>query len=194
MTKRKPLRAWTGAIAASLLPLVALAATPPQPVATPSATPIEQDQAIQKLKEESLDIIQQSLGVEQDFLRPDANRLTVYFGVRIPAMIVRDVSVSIDGGAPTTYQFPRSEAVQLQLVPNSLAPLVTMVTPPGRRHIHAQFTAQYGEARPFDPPFTGVYDGYFEKTDKPAEIELSLQRQGYLTRPELKFYQWSAAQ
>jgi hypothetical protein len=194
MTIRKPLRAWYGAIAASLLPLLAVAATPPEPVATPSATPIEQDQSIQKLKEDSLDIIQQSLTVEQDFLRPDPNRLTVYFGVRIPAMIVRDVSVSIDGGKPTTYQFPRSEAVQLQLNPNSLAPLVTMVTPPGHRHIHAQFTAQYGEARPFDPPFTGVYDGDFEKTNKPAELELSLQRQGYLTRPELKFYQWSAAQ
>ncbi len=50
--------------------------------ADPSATPIEQDQAIQKLKEESLDLIQQSLSVEQDFLRPDANRLTVYVGVQ----------------------------------------------------------------------------------------------------------------
>jgi hypothetical protein len=194
MTQRKPLRAWTGAIAASLLPLFALAATPPEPVATPSSTPIEQDQAIQKLKQESLDVIQQGLAVEQDFLRPDPNRLTVYVGVKIPAMILRDVSVSIDGGAPTTYQFPRSEAVQLQLNPTSLATLVSIVAPQGRRHIHAQFTAQYGEARTFDPPYTGVYDGYFEKTEKPAEIELSLQRQGYLTRPELKFYQWSAAQ
>lgn len=193
MTQRKTLRAWHGAIAAALLPMAVLA-VPPEPVATPSSTPIEQDQAIQKLKETSLDVIQQAQSVERDFLYPDARRLAVYVGVRIPAMILRDISVSIDGGAPVSYAYPRSEAVQLQLNPNSLAPLIVMTAPAGRHRIHAQFTAQYGEARPFDPPFVGSYDGEFTKADKPVEIELSLQRQGYLTRPELKFYQWSAAQ
>lgn len=190
MTKRKPLRAWCGAIAATLLPIVALAATPQ--AVTQAAQ--DSDQNIQKLKEQSLQLIQEAQGVEQDFLYPGYNRLAVYVGVRITAMILRDITVSIDDGKPVTYEYPRSESVELQMLGNSLHRLIVMNAPTGRHKIHAQFTAQYAEARPSDPPFTGSYDGYFDKTDRPADIELSLQRQGYLTRPELKFYQWSAAQ
>ncbi|MBV8062739.1 MAG: hypothetical protein JOY51_04040 [Nevskia sp.] len=190
MTKRKPLRAWCGAIAASLMPLCAIAATPQ--VDGPSA--LDQDQSIQKLKQESLDVIQQAQAVEQDFLYPGYNRLSVYIGVRITAMILRDVSVSIDGARPVTYEYPRSESVELQLLGNSLHRLIVMNAPTGRHRIHAQFTAQYAEARSGDPPFTGSYDGTFDKTNEPLDLELSLQRQGYLTRPELKFFQWSAAQ
>ncbi len=177
-------------IAATLLPVCAIAATPQ--AATQAAQ--DSDQNIQKLKEQSLDLIQQAQAVEQDFLYPGYNRLAVYVGVRITAMILRDISVSIDDGKPVTYEYPRSESVQLQLLGNSLHRLIVMTAPSGRHHIRAQFTAQYAEARPTDPPFTGSYEGYFDKTNQPADIELSLQRQGYLTRPELKFYQWSAAQ
>jgi len=190
MIKRKPLRAWCGAIAATLLSFAALAATPQEV----NQAALDQDQAIQKLKEQSLQVIQEAQGVEQDFLYPGYNRLAVYVGVRITAMILRDISISIDDGKPVTYEYPRSESVELQLLGNSLHRVIVMNAPTGRHHIHAQFTAQYAEARPTDPPYTGSYDGYFDKTEQPADIELSLQRQGYLTRPELKFYQWSVAQ
>lgn len=177
-------------ITATLLPLVAAAATPQ--AVTQAAQ--DSDQTIQKLKEQSLDLIQQAQAVDQDFLRPEHNRLSVYIGVRITAMILRDISVSIDDGKPVTYEYPRSESVQLQLLGNSLHRISVMTAPSGRHHVRAQFTAQYAEAKVTDPPFSGGYDGYFDTTDKPTDIELSLQREGYLTRPELKFYQWSAAQ
>lgn len=177
-------------IAASLLPLCALAATP-QPIVQAAQ---DNDQAVQTLKLQSLDVIQQAQSVEQEFLHPEPNRLTIYVGVRITAMVLRDISVSIDDGAPTTYEYPRSESIELQLIGNSLHRLRVMTAPPGRHKIHAQFTAQYAEARPTDPPYTGSYDGTFDMSSKALDLELSLQRQGYLTRPELKFYQWSAAQ
>lgn len=191
MTNSKPLRAWRGLLGAALLPVAALAA-PPQ-AADPAA--LDVDQNIQKLKEQSLDLVQQAQAVEQAFLYPDYNRLSVYIGVKISGMVLNDINVSIDGGTPTTYQYPREEAVQLQLQNTRLHRLVVMNAPPGRHRIHATFTAQYGDAKPTDPPFTGSFDGSFDKTEQqPADIELELRRDGYLTRPELKMHDWRAAQ
>lgn len=191
MTIPKPLRAWRGVLAAAFLPVAALAA---QPQAVDPAA-LDVDQGIQKLKEQSLDIIQQAQSVEQSFLYPDYNRLSVYIGVKISGMVLNDISVSVDGGAPIVYQYPREEAVQLQLQNTRLHRLVVMNAPPGRHRIHAQFTSQYGDAKPTDPPFTGSFDGTFDKTEQqPADIELELRREGYLTRPELRLHDWRAAQ
>ena len=187
MIKQKPLRA-CGLLAAALLPIVALAATPQ--AAGPAA--LDADQSLQKLKEQSLDVIQQAQAAEQNFLYPEANRVSLYIGVGIPGMLIKDISATIDDGAPVSYQYREGESVALQ--DRGLHLLTRINAPPGRHHIHAQFTAQYSDARPIDPPFTGSYDGYFDKTEQPAELELALVREGYLTRPELKFHDWRAAQ
>ena len=187
MIKRKPLRA-CGLLAAALLPIAALAATPQ--AADPAS--LDVDQSIQKLKEQSLDVIQQAQSLEQNFLYPENNRVSVYVGVSISSMLIKDISVSIDDSAPTTYQYREGESITLQ--DRGLHLLMRINAAAGRHHIHAQFTAQYSDAKPIDPPFTGSYDGYFDKTQQPAELELELRREGYLTRPELKFHDWRAAQ
>ncbi len=187
MTKQKPLRV-CGILAAALLPIAALAATPR--AADPAA--LDVDQSIQKLKEQSLDVIQQAQAVEQTFLYPDYNRVSLYVGVRIPGMLIKDISASIDDSAPVSYQYHEAESVTLQ--DRGLHLLLRINAAPGRHHLKAQYTAQYSDARPSDPPFTGSYDGYFDKTQQPAELELGLQRQGYLTRPELIFHDWRVSQ
>ena len=187
MIKRKSLRA-CGILAAALLPIAALAATPQ--AADPAS--VDVDQSIQKLKEQSLDVIQQAQTLEQNFLYPEYNRVSVYVGVRIPGILIKDISASIDDSAPTSYQYRESESIALQ--DRGLHLLMRINAQAGRHHIHAQYTAQYSDARPTDPPFTGSYDGYFDKTAQPADLELELQREGYLTRPELKFHDWRAAQ
>ena len=187
MIKRKPLRAY-GLLAAVLLPIVALAATPQ--AVDPASHDVDQD--IQKLKEQSLDVIQQAQAAEQDFLYPSRNRVSIYVGVHIPGMLIKDVSASVDGTAPVVYQYREGESVTLQ--DRGLNLLMRINAAPGQHRIHAQFTAQYSDARPGDPPFSGTYDGSFEKTEQPAELELDLQRDGYLTRPQLKFRDWRAAQ
>lgn len=168
--------------------MAALAATPQG--AGPAA--LDTDQGLQKLKEQSLDVIQQAQTAEQNFLYPEANRVTLYIGVRIPGMLIKDISASIDDGAAVSYQYREGESVALQ--DRGLHLLTRISATPGRHRIHAQYTAQYSDARPTDPPFTGSFDGYFDKTQQPAELELVLQREGYLTRPELKFHDWRAAQ
>ena len=187
MTKRKPLRA-CGLLAAALLPIAALAA-PPQ-AADPAALAV--DQNIQKLKEQSLDVIQQAQAVEQNFLYPDFNRVSVYVGVAIAGMYIKDITVTVDGGNPVHHEYTTSESYALQ--ERGLHLVERLNAPAGRHHLQAQFTAQYSDARPSDPPFTGSYDGYFDKTQQPAELELQLRRSGYLTPPELKFRDWRAAQ
>ena len=187
MIKRKPLRA-CGLLAAALLPIAALAATPQ--AADPAS--LDVDQSIQKLKEQSLDVIQQAQSLEQNFLYPEQNRVSVYVGVSISSMLIKDISVSIDDSTPTTYQFREGESITLQ--DRGLHLLMRINAPSGRHHIRAQFTSQYSDAKPTDPPFTGSYDGYFSKTEQPAEIELELRRDGYVSRPELKLHDWRAAQ
>lgn len=160
-----------------------------QQPADPAA--VDLDQKLQTLKVQSLDIIQQSEALEQGFLYPTDNRVFVYVSVTIPGMLIKDISASLDNGTPSSYQYRESESVALQ--ERGLHLLLRANAAPGRHRIHAQYTAQYSDSRPGDVPFTGTYDGYFEKTSQPAELELELRRQGYLTRPEIKFHDWKAA-
>jgi len=186
MIKSKQLRA-CGFLAAALLPVAALAAGPQ--AADPAAQDL--DQNIQKLKAQSLDVIQQAQSLEQGYLYPDYNRASVYVGVSIPGMLIKDISASIDNGTPVSYQYREGESVTLQ--DRGLHLLMRINAAAGRHHIHAQYTAQYSDARPGDVPFSGSYDGDFVKTSQPADLELELRRQGYLARPEIKFHDWKAA-
>jgi len=186
MIKMKQLRA-CGFLVAILLPIAALADGPQ--AADPAAQNL--DQTIQKLKEQSLDVIQQAQTLEQSFLYPDYNRASVYVSVSIPGMLIKDISASIDNGTPVSYQYREGESIALQ--DRGLHLLMRINAAAGRHRIHAQYTAQYSDAKPGDVPFSGSYDGTFDKTSQPADLELELRREGYLARPEIRFHDWKAA-
>jgi hypothetical protein len=188
MTKRKTLGAWRCVLAAAALLPVAVLGQQPQ-AADPAAQ--EVDQNIQKLKEQALDINQQALRVEEDFLYPASNRVSVYVGVLIPGMLISDISVSIDGGEPIRYPYTAKESQTLQ--DGGLHLLKRLSASPGSHRIHAEFIAKYSGTKSSDPPFTGSYDGSFDKADLPVDLELALVRVGYLTKPELKLRNWRPA-
>ena len=186
MTTPKTLRARTGAFAAALLPLAVFAAQPP------AADPLELDTKLQQLEEQALDINQQAQAAEEDFLYPDSSRVSIYVSVAIPGMLIRDMTVWVDDGAPVRHVYSESEAIVLQ--ERGMDRITRLVAQPGAHRIRAQYTAQYSDARPTDPVFTGAYAGTFDKTQQPAELELQLRRDGYLTRPELRFHEWRKGQ
>jgi hypothetical protein len=185
MTNRKTLRARYGAVAAALLPFAALAAQPP-------VDPLQLDSNLQQLEEQALDINQQAQAVEEDFLYPDSTRVSVYVSVAVPGMLIRDMTVWIDDGAPVRHVYTETEAIVLQ--DRGMDRVTRLVAQPGRHRIRAQYTAQYSDARPTDPVFAGAYAGTFDKTQQPADLELQLRRDGYLTRPELSFHDWRKGQ
>jgi hypothetical protein len=186
MTKRKSLGVWCCVFAAAALSSAAILADPPPP-AGPDAHDV--DQNVQKLKQQALDIDQRALEVEQDFLHPARYRVNLYLSVLIPGMLIKDFSVSVDGGAMLQHSFTAKESQVLQ--DGGLYLLTQLHADPGStHHVHAEFVAQYSDAKPIDPPFTGSFDGTFDKTEQPADIEIALLRMGYLTRPELKLKDW----
>ncbi|MDR3416199.1 MAG: hypothetical protein P4L83_08435 [Nevskia sp.] len=188
MIKPKTLRAWRGLLAAILLP-AAVGAGPAQ-AADPA--PLQVDQDIQKLKEQALDINQQAQAIEHDYLYPPRTRVDVYVGVHIPGMLLKDITVAVDDAAPVHYQYNELESIVLQ--ERGLHRLLRLAAEPGSHRIRAQFSARYSDAKPGDPPFTGSYDGSFDKGQPPAELEFDLKRNGYLSDPQLQFHDWRAAQ
>jgi hypothetical protein len=189
MTKRNPLGVWRCVLAAASLVLPAAILADP-PAAGPTAQDI--DQNVQKLKQQSLDIEQQALAAQSEFLHPAQTRVNIYVGVLIPGMLIKDITVSIDGGTPVHHAYTDAEAVALQ--DGGLNLLTQVRAESGSTHrVHAEFTAQYTDAKLGDAPFIGSYDGSFDKTDQPADIELALLRMGYLSPPELKLKDWRPA-
>ena len=188
MTKRNPLGFWRCVLAAASLLPAAILADPA--AAGPTAQDI--DQNIQKLKQQALDIDQQALAAQNEFLHPAQTRVNLYVSVLIPGMLIKDITVSVDGGTPVHHAYTEKEAQVLQ--DGGLQLLTQVRAEPGSSHrVHAEFTAQYADAKLGDAPFTGNYDGSFDKSDQPADIELALLRMSYLSPPELKLKDWRPA-
>ena len=189
MTERLQVQTWRACLVAAIFLPFAAAATPLQQ--PPEADALELDQALQKIKEQALDINAEAQRAEDEFLYPDFTRVTVYFGVQVKGLLVKNVSVSVDDGTPAYYQFSSSEAVALQK--QGLYPVVRLNAPPGTHRIRAQYTAQFADAKTGEAPISGGYEAYFNKDLRPANLELYVSREGYLSQTfSLKMHEWRA--
>jgi hypothetical protein len=191
MTKRKTLGVWRYVFAATALLPVAILADSPQPAAADPAAQQAVDQNIQQIKQQALDVEQQALAAEEDFLYPVRTRVNIYVGVLIPGMLIKDMTISVDGGAPVHYAYNEKESQVLQ--DGGLQRVLRINAEPGSHQIRAQFVAQYSDAKAGDPPFTGSLSASFDKTERTADIELALLREGFLTPPELRLKDWRPA-
>jgi hypothetical protein len=190
MTKRKSLGVWRCVFAAAALLPVAILADSPQPAVDPAAQQAV-DQNLQQLKQQALDIDQQALAAEEDFLYPVRTRVNIYVGVLIPGMLIKDMTITIDGGAPLHYEYNAKESQVLQ--DGGLQRVLRINAEPGSHQVHAEFTAQYSDAKAGDAPFTGSLNASFDKSERTADIELALLRTGFLTPPELRLKDWRPA-
>lgn len=178
MIKRFQVRTWLSCLfAATIVWPLALPASPLPPQPDPKA--LELDGQLQKLKEEALDINAQAQRAEDEYLYPDFSRVTIYLGVHVPGLLIKTISVSVDDGTATEYQFNELEAVVLQR--QGLYPVVRLNAPPGTHRIRAKYSARFTDSKPEDAPVAGSYEAYFNKDLRPAQLELSITREGYLS-------------
>ncbi|MBL6749246.1 MAG: hypothetical protein ISP90_01925 [Nevskia sp.] len=173
-------------LAALLAPAAAWAQAAPADV-----SPLQLDQNIQQLKEQVLAIEQQAETLEQGYLYPTQSRVSFYIGTKTPGLVISKISLSLDGGAPVNYYYSEREGVALQ-DHGDLQRIFSCTLAPGGHRLHADFAAQYADARPQDRPFVGHLDTPFTKDDGPAEMELSLGQDASTAPLALKLRQWSS--
>ncbi|MGH8505294.1 MAG: hypothetical protein ACRETM_04935 [Stenotrophobium sp.] len=165
-----------------------MASPPPKPAA-PDANALKLDAAIQDVKGEVLSFNAEAQSVERDALYPGYSRVTVFVGMRIPSLLLQKVSVSFDGGAVQDISFAENEGKALLLSQGNLVRILRANLKPGSHRLHAEFSAQYADARSSDKPITGSYDAIFEKDNSPAELELDIGRYTRVSKPEFTLHQ-----
>jgi hypothetical protein len=152
------------------------------------------DQTIQALKQEVLDIDSRSQSVEQDLLYPPYSRVNVYVGVAVKGLLLKSVTVSIDDGTPVTYQYSDEEAKALQEgTPASLHRLTRTNAAPGPHRLKADFTARVFDSKAVAPLLSGHYEAFFDKDQKPSELELTVEQNGFRADPTLRLHDWRVA-
>jgi hypothetical protein len=194
MINRKQFRDW--GVAAIAFFAVLPAAVPAQ---SGDAAIADQDRAIQALKEQALDVEQKAQSLEDDLVYPASSRVSVYVGEEIPGILLKQITVSIDNGEPVSYTYKEQEALALSV--KGIHRVLRINTTPGAHRIHAAYSAQFADARDQQEPFSGSYDGFFEKGPWAAAVELELESGTPVSpaavgraKPELKMRDWRAAQ
>ncbi|TXH05085.1 MAG: hypothetical protein E6R07_05675 [Nevskiaceae bacterium] len=162
------------------------AAAPP----APDANALQIDQNIQSLKDEVLQFNRDAVTLEQDTLYPPYSRTSVYLGVRIGGLLVKDFSIAFDDGTPQTFNFTDDEG-RAFLLHNGLRRMLRANLAPGPHRIRADFSAQYADAKPSDAPVTNHFEAIFDKGYSQTDLELTLGRSTRVAKPGLTLKQWS---
>lgn len=170
-------------------PPALITSAPAQP-APPDASALKLDNAIQDIKTEVLSFNAEAQSVEQDTLYPSYSRVTVFVGMRIPSLLLQKVSVSFDGGPAQDISFSENEGKALLLSQGNLVRVLRTNLKPGSHRLHAEFSAQYADARKSDEPITGSYDAIFNKDHGAADLELDVGRYTRVSKPEMNLQQW----
>ncbi len=176
-----------GLAMAACLPLGIQAASP-EPV---NDAALKLDQSIQALKAEVLDVNQRGRNVEENFLYPKLTRVTAYVGVEISGLVLNDVSITVDDGAPNRHAYTADEAFALQR--KGLHRLVRLNAAPGPHRVRAEFTAHFADAKPEAPLLNGRIEGVFEKSNVSAELEFIVSQDSHRGPPVIKLRDWRAA-
>lgn len=148
---------------ASLVMLTAHATEPPQP--TPEA--IALDEAIQGLKEETLELNRAIQQLEDDYAYPPYSAVSVYVGTVSSELFLSEAVITLDDGEPTIYSYSESES--RALLKKGLHRILRGNVEAGPHRIRVEF-----KGRRFDNPAAPMVseraEGAFDKGER--EIEL----------------------
>lgn len=187
---------WPGRKALSVLvvALLVFAALPGRagPLAAPDEAAIQLDQQIQALKDEVLEFNRRAQQTEDDVLFPAHSRMSVYLGVRVSGLLLKEISVSINERPAETYVYGDRDAKAL-LRKDHLQRLLRANIAPGAHRIRVAFTAQWADADADDPPLSDVYEAIFDKGQTEAELEFTIARESRVAKPRLSMKQWRPA-
>ena len=185
---RKAVRALI--VAASCATGTLWAAAPVQP--PPESGALKLDQTIQGLKEEVLQFNSDASALEQNSLYPPYSRTSVFLGVRLSGLLVKEFSVSFDSGAPEKFTFDEIESLAF-LQNKGLRRVMRVNLAPGQHKIRAEFTAQFADAKPDVPPITGNLEAIFDKNYNNTDLGIMLVRTGFRADPSLILEQTRSA-
>jgi hypothetical protein len=169
---------------------VLLAAAVPQSVfADAAGDAAALDQTVQQLKQEALDVGTATQRAEDALKYPPATRLTVDLSVIQPQVLIREITLSIDGAPPIRRKY--SEAAARALTKSGgLDRLLRTNVAQGQHRLHAEFRAVFATAKADVPPVGGSIDQTFGKDTRPVVLELALDK-GETATPALLLRSWN---
>lgn len=147
------------------------------------------DQAIQDFKKEVLDFNVEAQQVEDDILYPPHSRVTVYLSVKVPGLVLKTASVSVDNGPPQTVNYGERDAKAL-LAERRAQRLLRANLAPGAHRIRLTYSGQFADAKPDAPPVSGSYEAVFDKDHQPADLEFSIARPYRFAAMGISLQQW----
>lgn len=175
--------------------LVALLASTPLAQAASSPDLDERalrlDQSVQAFKKEVLELNTEAQGIENDVLFPTHARLTVHLGVKVPGLLLQEVSVSVDNDPAQTYTYTDRDAKAL-LDEGHLQRVLRSSVAPGAHRIRISYRGQMADAKADAPPVGDAYEAVFDKDQRPTDLEFSIARRNRLAKAGISMKQWRA--
>lgn len=173
---------------AALLPLPLAAAEAPDT----AERAIRLDQTIQALKDEVVELSREAQSIENAVLIPAHQRVSIYLGVDVRGLLLREVSVAIDDRAPEVYHYDERDARAL-LAENSLQRVLRTTVAPGPHRIRLAYSARYADDKPDAPAVADSYEAIFDKDHHEAELEFTISRVSrFGNDTSLSMKQWRA--
>tara|TARA_R110000787_G_scaffold55454_1_gene128052 strand:- start:17202 stop:17771 length:570 start_codon:yes stop_codon:yes gene_type:complete len=166
---------------------VATSAAAFEPVA-PDEEGIQIDQAVQALKEEATLLERDANLARNAFLFPPETRLSVYLSNKVRNLLLHEVSLSIDGGAPVVHKYDEYSSRAL-LEKNALQRIEHTNVNNGPHRL----VLTYSGETPDGEKISGRHEAAFDKTLDPSEIEIQILPGGRKALPAMGVRQWKAA-
>lgn len=155
-------------------------------------TAISIDQTIQALKDEVVLFQRDAILAEDQYLYPAFSRVTVFVSNEIPGLLLKELSVSIDGQPPVVHQYDEVTSRAL-LREASTQRLLRINLPRGQHKVRAQFVGHMVKSKEGEDPISASGEFDFLKDVEPAELELRITK-GSRRRssPALQIREWRA--
>lgn len=147
------------------------------------------DQAVQALKKEVLAFNTDGQRAEDEILYPPHSRLSVYLAVKVPGLLLKDVSVSLDNGPAQTFSYNDRDAKSL-LAERHLQRILRANIAPGAHRIRISYSGQMADAKADAAPLGDSYEAVFDKDNRETTLEFSIARANRLSRAGVSMKQW----
>jgi len=149
------------------------------------------DQSIQAFKDEVLDFSREAQNIEDDVMYPAHTRVSVYLGVKIPGLLLKEVSVAIDQAPPQIITYTDRDA-RAMLADRHLQRILLGSIQPGGHRIRVKYSGQMMDAKENAPPVGDSFEAVFDKDSRETELEISISRPNRLAKAGISMTQWRA--
>lgn len=150
---------------------------------------LELDQAIQVLKDEALQFNRDAQLSEEEFAFPPHTRVTVYASVEVQALLLKKLSIDIDGTESASYDYSDLDARAL-LRSKGMQRIGRFNVSRGSHRLSAQFVARYADAKEGESDIVDRLEVVFDKNYAPVDLELVVAKANRGAKPMLILREW----